>query len=121
MNSKRHTVLDALGVSVADGPDGGPTQRLHRRKGFLSRLTSAKHRLADQGYDTDWHREAPKDKAGTPFTSRKGRKTPIPRNKIRNSKRREIENSWRIATRYNRSPKDFASACALAAVIMLWL
>ncbi|MCR9070078.1 transposase, partial [Pseudophaeobacter sp.] len=43
-------------------------------------------------------------------------------------KRHKIENSFarlkdwrRVATRYDRCPKVFLSACALAAVVMFWL
>ena len=54
-------------------------------------------------------------------------KIPIPHDEIRYRKRHKIENSFarlkdwrRVATRYDRCPKVFLSACALAAVVMFW-
>ena len=85
--------------------------------------------LADRGYDADWYREALEDKGITPcIPSRKNRKVPIPHDEARYRKRHKIENSFarlkdwrRVATRYDRCPKVFLSACALAAVVMFWL
>ena len=85
--------------------------------------------LADRGYDADWYREALEDKGITPcIPSRKNRKVPIPYDEARYRKRHKIENSFarlkdwrRVATRYDRCPKVFLSACALAAVVMFWL
>jgi len=51
-----------------------------------------------------------------------------PHDEARYRKRHKIENSFarlkdwrRVATRYNRRPKVFLSACALAAAVMFWL
>jgi transposase len=59
---------------------------------------------------------------------RKGRKVQIRHDEVRYRKRHKIENSFtrlkdwrRVATRYDRCPKVFLSACALAAVVMFWL
>ena len=77
----------------------------------------------------DWYREALEDKGITPcIPSRKNRRVPIPHDEARYRKRHKIENSFarlkdwrRVATRYDRCPKVFLSACALAAVVMFWL
>jgi transposase len=60
--------------------------------------------------------------------SRRGRKIPIPHDPALYRQRHRIENSFarlkdwrRIATRYDRCPKVFLSACALAADVMFWL
>ena len=98
-------------------------------RALLGNLPTAKHMLADRGYDADWYREALEDKGITPcIPSRKGRKIPIPHDVDRYKKRHKIENSFarlkdwrRVATRYDRCPKVFLSACALAAVVMFWL
>ena len=57
-----------------------------------------------------------------------GRNFAIPNDEARYRKRHKIENSFarlkdwrRVATRYDRCPKVFLSACALAAVVMFWL
>ena len=96
---------------------------------MLDSLPDAKHMLADRGYDADWYREALEEKGITPcIPSRKGRKVPIPHDTDRYKKRHKIENSFarlkdwrRVATRYDRCPKVFLSACPLAAVVMFWL
>jgi len=56
---------------------------------------------------------------------RKGRKVSVPRDEARHRQRRKIANSFsrlkdwrRVATRHDRCPKVFLSACALAAVFM---
>jgi transposase len=57
-----------------------------------------------------------------------GRKTPIPHDTDLYRKRHRIENTFarlkdwrRIATRYDRCPILFLSACALAATVIYWL
>lgn len=89
-------------------------------------LPPAEHMLADRGYDADWYREALEDKGIPPcIPSRKNRKVPIPHDEARYRKRHKIDallKDWRrVATRYDRCPKVFLSACALAAVAMFWL
>ena len=69
------------------------------------------------------------DKGITPcIPSRKNSQVPIPYDEVRYRKRHKIENSFsrlkdwrRVATRNDRCPKVFLSACALAAVVMFWL
>ncbi|KAG1649463.1 hypothetical protein GQR58_029009 [Nymphon striatum] len=95
-------------------------------RALLNCLPPAKHMLADRGYDADWYREALEEQAVKPcIPSRQGRKVQIPHDEIRCRKRHKIENcdarlrDWRrIATRYDRCPKVFLSACAFAAVAM---
>ena len=92
-------------------------------------LPPAKHLLADRGYDADRYRDALEDKGMKPcIPSRKERKPPVPHDETRYRSRHEIENSFarlkdwrRVATRCDRCPKVFLSACALAAVVLFWL
>ena len=85
--------------------------------------------LADRGYDADWFRKALQEKGISPcIPSRKCRKTQIPHDADLYKRRHRIENSFsrlkdwrRVATRYDRSPDVFLSACALAAIVMCWL
>lgn len=78
-----------------------------------------------RGYDADWFRDALKDKGIKPcIPGRKTRGTPVKHDKRRN--RIEIMfgrlKDWRrVATRYDRCPKVFLSAVALAATVMSWL
>ena len=89
----------------------------------------AKALLADRGYDADWFRDALKDKGIKPcIPGRRSRGKPIKHDKRRYKRRNRIEimfgrlKDWRrIATRYDRCPKVFLSAVALAATVMFWL
>ena len=129
MNSKLHTVTDALGRPLRMFLTAGQRSDYIGARALLSSLPPAKHMLADRGCDADWYREALEEKGITPcIPSRKGRKTLIPHDETRYRKRHKIENSfarlkdWRsVATRYDRCPKVFLSACALAAVVMFWV
>ena len=129
MNSKLHAVTDTLGRPLRMFLTSGQRSDYIGARALLSDLPEAKHMLADRGYDADWYREALADKGIAPcIPSRKRRKVPIPHDADRYKKRHKIENSFarlkdwrRVATRYDRCPKVFLSACALAAVVMFWL
>ena len=83
----------------------------------------------DRGYDADGFREALKDKGIRPcIPGRKQRKKTVKYNKRRYRRRNRIEimfgrlKDWRpVATRYDRCPKVFLSAIALAALVIYWL
>lgn len=107
----------------------GQTSDYIGARALLDQLPAAKHMLSDRGYDADWYREGLENKGITPcIPARKGRKIPIPHDEIRYRQRHKIENSFarlkdwrRVSTRYDRCPKVFLSACALAAIVMFWL
>lgn len=96
---------------------------------LLGALPKAEWLLADRGYDADWFRDALKDKGIKPcIPGRKSRAKPINYDKRRYKRRNRIEimlgrlKDWRrVATRYDRCPKVFLSAVALAATVMFWL
>ena len=85
--------------------------------------------LADRGYDADWFRNALIEMGIPPcIPSSKGRKAPILHDAELYRQRHKIESmfarikDWRwIATRYDRCPIIFLSACALAATAIHWL
>ena len=85
--------------------------------------------LGDRGYDADWFRDALKDKGIRPcIPGRKSRGKSIKHDKRRYKRRNRIEimfgrlKDWRrVATRYDRCPKVFLSAIALAATVIFWL
>ena len=95
----------------------------------LPRHDRVKWLLGDRGYDADWFREALQDKGiRACIPGRKKRKTPIKYDKRRYKRRNRIEimfgrlKDWRrVATRYDRCPKVFLSAIALAALVIYWL
>ena len=98
-------------------------------RALLSTLPDVDWILGDRGYDADWFREALKDKGIRPcIPGRKQRKTAIRYDKRRDKRRNRIEimfgrlKDWRrVATRYDRCPKVFLSAIALAAIVIYWL
>ena len=108
---------------------GGQTSDYIGARALVGELPKAKTLLADRGYDADWFRNTLKDMSIAPcIPSRRGRKIPIPYDPDLYRKRHRIENSFarlkdwrRIATRYDRCPKVFLSACALAAIVIFWL
>lgn len=96
---------------------------------MLNSLPNAGWLLGDRGYDADWFREALIDKEITPcIPRRQSCDKPVKYDKRRYWKRNRIEimfgrlKDWmRVATRYDRSPKVFLSAIALAATVIFWL
>ena len=96
---------------------------------LLGGLPSAEWLLADRGHDADWFGNALKDRGITPcIPGRKSRGRLVKYDKRRYKRRNRIEimfgrlKDWRrIATRYDRCPKVFLSAIALAATVMFWL
>ena len=96
---------------------------------LLGQMPKAEWLLADRGHDADWYREALKDKGiRVCIPGRKSRKKKIRFDRRRYKRRNRIEimfggpKDWRrIATRYDRCPKVFLSAIALAATLLFWL
>jgi transposase len=129
MNSKLHVVTNAFGRPLRMFLTAGQCSDYIGAQARLDSLPPAEHTLADRGYDADWYREPLENRGIKPcIPSRMGRKVPILHDEARYRKRHKIENSFarlkdwrRIATHYNRCPKIFLSACALAAVVMFWL
>ena len=96
---------------------------------LLSMFPQAGTLLADRGYDADWFRNALIEMGILPcIPSCAGRKVPIQHDADLYRLRHKIENmiarieDWRlIATRDDRCPILFLSACALAATVIYWL
>src|SRR3546814_2017231 len=96
---------------------------------LLDSLPKAQWMLADQGDDADWFRDALQEKGITPcIPGRKIRNKIVKFDKRRYKRRNRIEimfgrlKDWRrVATRYDRCPKAFFSAVALAATVIFWL
>jgi transposase len=85
--------------------------------------------IVDRGDDTEWFREALRNKGIRPcIPSRKSRGDAVHCDKRRYNRRNRIEimfcrlENWRrVATRRGRCPKVFLSAMALAAAVVFWL
>ena len=129
MNSKLHVVTDAKGRPIRMFLSAGQTSDYIGARALLTSIPQAGALLADRGYDADWFRNALIKRGISPcIPSRKGRLVHIPHDAALYRLRHRIENmfarlkDWRrIATRYDRCPILFLSACALAATVMFWL
>jgi transposase len=129
MNTKQHAVTDANCPPVRFCMTVGQVSDYTGAAALLGSLPKAEWLLADRGNDADWFREALKDKGIKPcIPGRKSRGKPVKHDKRRYKRRNRIEimfgrlKDWRrISTRYDRCPKVFLSAVALAATVMFWL
>ena len=129
MNTKLHAVTDTSGRPIQFFITAGQVSDYTGAAALLSSLPDAEWLLADRGYDADWFREALIDIGITPcIPGRKSRSKTIKYDKRRYKRRNRIERmfgrlkDWRrISTRYDRCPKVFLSAIALAATVIFWL
>ena len=129
MNTKLHATCDSQGRPLNLFVTAGQVSDYIGARALLSSLPDVDWLLGDRGYDADWFREALKDKGIRPcIPGRKQRKKPIKYDKRRYKRRNRIEimfgrlKDWRrVATRYDRCPKVFLSAIALAALVIYWL
>ena len=107
----------------------GQTSDYIGARALLPTIPQAGALLADRGYDADWFRNALIELGISPcIPSRLGRTVQIPHYAALYRLRHKIENmfarlkDWRrVATRYDRCPILFLSACALAAIVIYWL
>ncbi|WP_114273000.1 MULTISPECIES: IS5 family transposase [Roseobacteraceae] len=129
MNTKLHAVTDTIGRPIRFFMTAGQVSDYTGARALVESLPAADWLLGDRGYDADWFRKALVDKGIRPcIPGRKSRDKPVKYDKRRYKRRNRIEimfgrlKDWRrIATRYDRCPKVFLSAIALAATILFWL
>ena len=129
MNTKLHAVCDSQGRPIHFFITAGQVSDYKGAAALLSNLPKVEWLLGDRGYDADWFRDALKDKGIKPcIPGRKSRGKHVKYDKRRYKRRNRIEimfgrlKDWRrIATRYDRCPKVFLSAIALAATIIFLL
>ena len=129
MNTKLHAVTDVKGRPIRFFMTAGQVSDYTGARVLVSSLPSADWLLGDRGYDADWFRKALIDKGIEPcIPGRKSRDKPVKYDKRRYKRRNRIEimfgrlKDWRrISTRYDRCPKVFLSAIALAATVLFWL
>lgn len=126
MNTKLHAVTNANGRPIKFFMTAGQISDYTGAAALLSNLPEAEWLLADRGYDADWYRDALQDQGITPcIPGRKSQGKPVQYDKCRYKRRNRIEimfgrlKDWRrVATRYERCPKVFLSAIALAATVI---
>jgi len=129
MNAKLHAICDSQGRPINFFVTAGHASDYISARALLSTLPSIDWLLGDRGYDADWFRAALQDKGIRPCsTGRKSRAKPVRYDKRRYKRRNRIEimfgrlKEWRpVAARYDRCPKVFLSAIALAATVIYWL
>ncbi|MBR9653612.1 IS5 family transposase, partial [Thalassobius aquimarinus] len=129
MNTKLHAICDSQGRPLDLFVTAGQVSDYIGARALLGGLPKVEWLLGDRGYDADWFREALKDKGiRACIPGRKQRKTTVKYDKRRYKRRNRIEimfgrlKDWRrVATRYDRCPKVFLSAIALAATVIYWL
>ena len=129
MNTKLHAICDSQGRPINLFVTAGQVSDYIGARALLSSLPDVDWLLGDRGYDADWFREALKDKGiRACIPGRKQRNNAVRYDKHRYKRRNRIEimfgrlKDWRrVATRYDRCPKVFLSAIALAALVSYWL
>ena len=129
MNTKLHAICDSRGRPLNLFVTAGQVSDYIGARALCDSLPDVDWLLGDRGYDADWFREALKDKGiHACIPGRKQRKATVKYDKRRYKRRNRIEimfgrlKDWRrVATRYDRCPKVFLSAFALAAIVIYWL
>jgi len=129
LNSKLHVLADAKGRPIHMFLSAGQTSDYIGARALLPTIPQAGAPLADRGYDADWFRNALIELGISPcIPSKLSRTVQIPHDAALYRMRHKIENmfarlkDWRrVATRYDRCPILFLSACALAAIVIYWL
>ncbi|WP_419829898.1 IS5 family transposase [Methylobacterium sp.] len=127
--TKIHALTDVLGRPGVLLLTPGNASDVTTAPAVLADAPGRIHRLAaDKGYDADWLRADLRAKGITPIIpGKRGRKKRIRHDKRRYRERWRIEATFnrlkdfrRIATRYDKLARNYASAVALAAVIAFW-
>ncbi|SEP42113.1 Transposase [Methylobacterium sp. UNC300MFChir4.1] len=127
--TKIHALTDVLGRPGVLLLTPGNASDVTTVPAVLAEAPGRIQRLAaDKGYDADWLRADLRKSGITPvIPGKRGRKRKIRHDKSRYRERWRIEATFnrlkdfrRIATRYDKLARNYASALALAAVIAFW-
>ncbi|MGA4555324.1 IS5-like element ISMpo7 family transposase [Methylorubrum aminovorans] len=127
--TKVHALTDVLGRPGVLLLTPGNASDVTTAPAVLAEAPGRIRRLAaDKGYDADWLRTDLREAGITPvIPGKRGRKRKIRHDKRRYRERWRIEATFnrlkdfrRIATRYDKLARNYASALALAAVIAFW-
>ncbi len=127
--TKIHALTDVLGRPGVLLLTPGNASDVRTAPEVLAAAPGRIRRLAaDKGYDADWLRTDLREKGITPIIpGKRGRKRKIRHDRCRYRERWRVEATFcrlkdfrRIATRYDKLARNYASAVALAAVIAFW-
>nr|WP_111301835.1 IS5 family transposase [Paracoccus saliphilus] len=128
MNTRLHAIGDSQGRPIDLFVTAGQVSDHIGARALLGSLPKVKWLLGDRGYDADRFREALQNKGRRArIPGGKQRRAPVGYDKRRYKRRNRIGimfgrlKGWRrVATRYDRCPKVFLSAVALAAAVIYW-
>ena len=126
--TKIHALTDGCGRAVAFTLSPGNHADISEAPALLDKCPAPSRLLADKGYDANSLRDRlAQTKTEAVIPSTRSRKAPIPYDAEAYRDRNRIERAFgrlkdwrRIATRYDKLARNFASAVALAAVIIWW-
>lgn len=129
LNSKLHAVCGGRGRPIMLLLSEGQMSDHKGAAMQLPAMPSARHLLADRGYDSDWFRAGLIGREITPcIPPIKSREVALPYDGALYRQRHRIENAFgrlkdwrRIATRHDRCPEIFFSALVIAATVIFWL
>ena len=129
-NTKLHGICDGKMRTFRIYATKGSANDFVGAKVLLEKLPQGFKRLsADRGYDGNWVRDDLESKGIAPcIPGKKNRLVAIEHDTEFYKERNKIEHSFnrikdwrRVATRYDRCPEMFVSACALASIVKFWL
>lgn len=127
--SKIHVLTDVIGRPFAPRLTPGNVSDVRAAELLASEMRSARHLIADKGYDANAFRNALRASGTKPvIPGRSNHKRMIAYDKARYRHRHLVENAFcrlkdfrRIATRYDKLAWNFLSAVAIGAIIGFWV
>jgi transposase len=127
--TKIHALSDALGRPIALEVTAGNVSDITMADALLAKVDHCRYVLADKGYDSDKLRHVIRARGAKPvIPGRKSRKR-----KVRFDQRRytfrwlaealfcRLKDFRRVATRYDKLARNYASALALATIVAYWV
>ncbi|QLH40022.1 MAG: IS5 family transposase [Defluviicoccus sp.] len=126
--TKIHALSDTLGRPVVLKVTAGTVSDITMAEDLLAEVDTCRHILADKGYDSDTLRTVIRNKGATPvIPGRRCRKRKISFDKRRYKFRWMVEAVFcrlkdfrRVATRYDKLARNYASSLALATIVAYW-
>jgi transposase len=127
--TKIHALSDTLGRPIALEVTAGNVSDIKMADALLAQVDQCHYVLADKGHDSDTLRRAIRDKGAKPvIPGRKSRKR-----KVRFDRKRykfrwlaeavfcRLKDFRRVATRYDKLARNYASTLALATIVAYWV
>jgi transposase len=127
--TKIHTLSDTLGRPIVHKVTAGNVADIKMAEALLAEVGDCRHVLADKGYDSDALRIQIRNKGAIPvIPGRRSRKRKIRFDKTRYRFRWMAEAVFcrlkdfrRVATRYDKLARNYASTLAIATMVAYWI